>query len=177
MAVTAHSPDGGRWKVQRALLRGKDGHGRRIRWRGPSPEWIELLQIGDLAEIPLVGGVFLALFVALAAVLVLLFLPAIALGLLEILIVSTLFSLAVVAATLFGRPVLVRATETHTDASLVWAVKGWRASREVRDQVVAALDAGLDPLAAVDGRAEVVAHRPGVEPEGIDPEEPTRGPV
>jgi hypothetical protein len=169
MAVTAHSPDGDTWKVRRALLRGKDGHGRRIRWRGPSPEWIELLQIGDFAEIPLVGGVFLALFVALAAVLVLLFLPAIALGLLEILVVSALFSLAVVAATLFGRPVLVRATDARTDESVVWAVKGWRASREVRDQVVAALESGLDPLSAVDTRAEFVAHRDGVEPDAADP--------
>jgi hypothetical protein len=165
MATTAHAPDGRRWKVRRALLRGKDGHGRRVRWRGPSPDWIELIQIGELAEIPLIGGAFAAVALAIGIALVLVFLPAIALGLLEALVVGMLFAVALTAATFFGRPLLVRAKQDDTDASIVWAVKGWRTSKEVRRQVVAALEAGADPILAVDDRAELVAHRAGVEPD------------
>lgn len=162
MTVSTTSPDGDEWKVRRAILRGRDGHGRRIRWRGPDPDLLEILQLAEiaqLAEVPVIGVIALGIAAVVLLVVALLFLPAIALGLVEILLVSLLFVLGALAATLFGRPILVRAEQPATGESLVWAVKGWGASREVRDQVVSAIASGLDPETAVSGEAALIARR------------------
>lgn len=163
MAVNVTTPDGTGWQVRRALLRGKDGHGRRLRWRGPNADWIDAIQLVDLAEIPAMGSVGLAIGGVVLLVLALLFLPAIALGLLQAIVLSVLFVIAVLGATLFGRPILVRAEQPATGASIVWAVTGWGSSRQVRDQVVQAIEAGLDPLQAVGGHATLLTRRDALD--------------
>lgn len=163
MAVNVTSPDGAHWQVRRALLRGKDGHGRRLRWRGPNADWIDAIQFVDLAEIPAMGSIGLAIGGVVLLVLVLLFLPAIALGLVQAVVLAVLFALAVLGATLFGRPILVRAEQPATGASTVWAVTGWGTSRQVRDQVVNAIESGLDPIQAVSSDAELVARRDALD--------------
>ena len=169
MAITATSPDGTEWTVRRAFLRGKDGHGRRIRWRGPDVDALELLrfvEFADMADVPVIGAVGLAIAAVAVVAVVLLFLPAIALGLIQALVVAILFVVAVVAATLFGRPLLVRAEEPSTGASIVWAVQGWGTSTTVRAQVVAAIEAGQDPAAAVGSEATLVARRDALDDAG-----------
>ena len=43
---------------------------------------------------------------------------------------------------------------------VVWAVKGWAASRHVRDKVADALGAGADPVVAAGAEAALIAdHR------------------
>lgn len=168
MAVEVGAPDGTRWKVGRALLRGTDGHGRRLKWRGPSLDILEFARFADLAdlsEVPVLGAIGLAVAIFVLVVLALLLLPAIALGLIQALILAVLFVLALVAATLFGRPILVRAEQPSTGASLVWAAKGWSTSREVRDQVADALRAGLNPIDAVTSDATLIAQREGSVPD------------
>lgn len=163
MAVTAITPDGSEWRVRRALLRGKDGHGRRLRWRGPSTEWAQAIDLIDLVDVPAAGGIGLAIGVGILILLALLFLPAIALGLIQALVLALLSVLALVGATLFGRPIIVRAEQPASGASIAWAVKGWGTSRQVRDQVVDALRSGLDPVGAVSGEATLVAQRDALE--------------
>jgi membrane glycosyltransferase len=159
MAVTVTSPDGIEWQVRRALLRGKDGHGRRIRWRAPNPEWLQLADLATIGDVSSLGGVAVAIGVFVLVVILLLVLPIIAVGLVQAVVLSVLFVLALVGATVFGRPILVRAEEPGRGTSIVWAVKGWGTSRAVRDQVVAALHSGVDPTQAVSADATLIARR------------------
>jgi hypothetical protein len=160
------APGGRRWTVRLSLLRGRDGRGRRWRWRGPDPGWLEALRLGELAglaEIPVIGVVILVL-VAIPVVAVLLaFLPFVVLGLVEVLLLAGLFVVGIAAATLLGRPILVRAEDAADPEGglYLWAVKGWSASRRVRDAVVEALRTGAEPEAVVDQAAILVArHAP-----------------
>lgn len=155
MAIKVEGTDGASWRVRRSVLRGKDGHGRRLRWRGPRPGWWDAVQLGELAELPVVGSVFLVITVVIVAALVLLFLPFIVLGLLEIAIVAVLAAAAALGATLFGRPIVVRAT-SDDDRSVAWAVVGWRASRDARDRLVESIRAGIDPSTALEANTGAV---------------------
>lgn len=156
MAVTAQAPDGATWKVRRSVLHGRDGRGRRWRWRGPSGGWLdalELARVAELGEVPVVGVVFVVFGALVVVVLLAVFLPFLALGLLEALVLGLLLTGGAAAATLFGRPLVVRA-ERPGDAPEVraWAVKGWGRSRQVRDQVVEALRAGVEPTLGDEAR-------------------------
>ncbi len=166
--MTRHvdAPGGRRWTVRRSLLRGRDGRGRRWRWRGPDAGWLEVLrltELADLGEIPIVGAIVLVI-VAIPVVAVLLaFLPFVVLGVIELMLVAALFVTAVAAATLLGRPVLVRAEDAADPEGglYLWAVKGWDASRKARDAVTEALRTGTEPEAAVGPEAVLVArHAP-----------------
>lgn len=145
MTVKVQDPTGRSWTVRRTVLRGRDGRGRRWRWRGP--DWLadlaELIQIGELADIPVVGVIFLIPAVVILVVVLAVLLPFLVIGLAEALVVGLLFGGALAAATLFGRPILIRA-EDGENQHLAWAVKGWRRSREVRDLLVAGIRAGAD---------------------------------
>jgi len=62
---------GRHWVVRRSLLHGRDGRGRRRRWRGPGPSWLKELRHADpeisldafqiLDDAPIVGVVVTAL--------------------------------------------------------------------------------------------------------------------
>lgn len=158
MAVTATTPDGEEWTVRRSVLHGRDGAGRRWRWRGPSRDWLEALrlaQVVELGEVPVVGVVFVVLGLLVVVVVLGVFLPFLALGLLEALVLGLLLTGGAAAATLFGRPLAVRAERRSEGEPEVraWAVKGWGRSRQVRDQVAESLRAGLDPGAALGDEA------------------------
>ena len=153
--MTAHvtGPDGGRWTVRRSLLEGRQGKGWRWRWRGPDPEWLEVLRIADLAnlaDIPIVGVVILILISIPIVAVILVFLPFVAVGLVEALVLGAVFTAVAASAVLLGRPVLIRA-ERDPDVVRLWAVRGWRASKQARDRVVAALRVGDDPDVAAGG--------------------------
>lgn len=160
MAITVDGPDGAEWRVRRSVLRGKDGHGRRLRWRGPRPDWWEAVQLGEFADLPVIGWVFLVLTAVILGALVVVFLPFIVLGLLEVIVVSIFATVAALSATVFGRPIIVRA-EAGGDRSVAWGVKGWRASRRARDHLVDAIRSGVDPAMALagDSGAVLVAER------------------
>ena len=124
--------------LRRSLLRGRDGRGRRWRWRGPDAGWLEVLRGSPSsptsAQIPIVGAIVLVI-VAIPVVAVLLaFLPFVVLGVIELMLVAALFVTAVAAATLLGRPVLVRAEDAADPEGglYLWVVKGWDASRKAR---------------------------------------------
>ena len=158
--------DGQRWAIRRGVVRGRDSRGWRWRWRGPDPAWLEALRIADLAdlaEIPVVGVVALAIVVPVVVAVVVAFLPFLALGLLEALVLAVLATALLAAATLFGRPIIVRAARdgaTNRLAMVVWAVTGWSASRRIRDQVTGALRVGADPIVAAGTEATLIAdHR------------------
>lgn len=161
VTVKVTGPGGDDWTVRRSLLRGKDGRGRRWRWRGPDPGWLEALRLGEFAqfgEIPVIGVAILVVVGAIVLGIVGVFLPFVALALLEALLLGGLFATGLAAATLFGRPVLVRAERTDAAAPgemYLWAVKGWSASRQLRDRVVGALRSGRDPLVAAGHEAAV----------------------
>ena len=128
-------------------MRGPGGRGWRWRWRGPKPDWLDslhLLDIGDLGDVPGIGGCIVAVVAVPLLVLAVIFLPFIALGLLEALLLGVIALALAAAATLLGRPILIRAERTP-DVMRVWAVRGWRESKRVRDRIVEALRAGTDP--------------------------------
>lgn len=166
MAITVDAPDGSTWRVRRALLRGKDGQGRRVRWRGPDADLWDLIQIGELAEIPIIGGPIAVITIVIGVALAAIFLPFLVIGLLELLIVIVLTTAALLAATLFGRPIIVRAVQEE-GRTLAWGVTGWGSSKTVRDQVVRAIEAGLDPGTAVGDEAILIAQR-GTVSDGRD---------
>lgn len=170
MTIRLEDPDGHRWTVRRSVLHGRDGRGRRLRWRGPDTQWLETLQlarVAELGDVPGIGMIALGVAAAVVIAVLLVFLPFIALGLIEALVLGLLLGGAALAATMFGRPILIRAepvpgpdddpsAAAPPDAALVWAVTGWRASRTSRDQVVQTLRAGSDPTASVRGGAVLV---------------------
>lgn len=159
MTVRVADPEGRRWTVRRGVVRGRDGQGWRWRWRGPDPGWLEAFRLADLAnlaDIPVIGVVILVIVAVPLVVLALIFLPFVALGVLEAIVLALLFVGLAAAATLFGRPILIRA-EREPDVMRVWAVRGWGESRRVRDRIVEALRAGTDPDVAAG--AEPVASR------------------
>lgn len=148
-----------------------------MRWRGPDTQWLralELVRVAELGDVPVIGVIALGVAAAVVIAVLLVFLPFVALGLLEALVLGLLLTGAALAATTFGRPILVRAepepqpdgepaADVSPDAVLVWAVKGWRASRKCRDRVVRALEEGSDPRTSVGGDAALVVaepHRP-----------------
>ncbi|MGY6502430.1 MAG: hypothetical protein ACXIVQ_16210 [Acidimicrobiales bacterium] len=155
MAITVEGADGAQWRVRRGVLHGKDGHGRRLRWRGPRPDWWDAIQLGEFAELPVIGWVFMVITLVIIAALVAVFLPFIVLGLLEILVVAIFATAAALSATLFGRPLVVRA-ESADGRSVAWGVTGWRASRDARDRLVESIAAGFDPAAALAGEPGAV---------------------
>lgn len=170
MAKQVTGPAGDEWTVRRSVLRGRDGAGRRWRWRAPA--WLgdvgRMAMIGDLAEIPVVGVVFLVVGLVLLVVFLALFLPFLVLGLIEAVVLGIVAAAGVVLSTLFGRPLLVRADRAAPPRQLVWALKGWGASRALRDRVVGAIEVGADPVLAVPD-AELVRRVDGpAVPDGAD---------
>ena len=177
MTVRLEDPHGRRWTVRRSLLHGRDGRGRRLRWRGPHQRWLDalkLVQVAELGDVPVIGLLAVGVAAAVVVAVLLVFLPFVALGLLEALLLAVLFTGAAVAATTFGRPILVRAErqpgswpdgdgdgDGGPDVVLVWAVRGWRASRDSRNRVVEVLKSGLDPISAMGGDATLIAPDPG----------------
>lgn len=145
MTVRVADPAGREWVVRRSLIRGKDGRGWRWRWRGP--EWLgdlaSLLELGQLAEVPVIGPIVLVVLIPVIVVLLAMLLPAIAIGIIEALLLGLLVGLGLVAATLFGRPILIRAQSG--DTVHLWAARGWGASKQLRDDVVTAIGRGADP--------------------------------
>lgn len=134
--------------IRRSVVRGRAGRTRRWRWRGPA--WLgeigQLLQLGELAEIPVVGIVVMAVLLPVLAVFLAVLLPVLALAVVEAMALALLVAAGVVAATLFGRPILVRARPADGgEPVLVWAVKGWAASRSLRDAVAEACRRGQPP--------------------------------
>lgn len=116
----------------------------------------QLLQLGGLADIPVVGIVVVVILAPVLAVVLVVGLPFIAIGLIEAIVLGALACAGLGAATLFGRPILVRVEPTaDADGStpdgpeLVCAVRGWRASRALRDRICIALGNGADPRAVV----------------------------
>lgn len=132
-------------------MRGRDGRGWRWRWRGPkNPGLLKGVNFADLLDdlvVVLVAGVVVVLAV--------MFLPFIALGVLEALLLGLLFGAGVLAATLFGHPILIRA-EAGDGEALVWAVRGWGQSRAARDRIAAALRAGTDPRPVAGAEARFI---------------------
>ena len=165
MTVRVQDPGGQQWSVRRGVVRGKDARGWRWKWRGPDPDWLEALrlgELGELADVPVLGPIVMVIVVPIFVVLLVVFLPFLALGLLEALILGLLALALIAASTLFGRPILVRAERTfdrETHSMLVWAVKGWGPSKRVRDAVVDALRTGFDPTMAVGGDGTLIADR------------------
>lgn len=173
MTVRVEAPNGARWVVRRSVVRGRDGHGRRWRWRAPS--WLGdlagVLQLGELAEIPVIGIVIVAILAPVAIAVIAVLVPFLALAVLEAILLGVLLGVGLVGATVLGKPILVRATFEPPPAAkspdgelpppvpspqplpitFVCAVKGWRNSRARRDQVVNALLAGVDPATIADG--------------------------
>lgn len=167
MTVRVKDPGGQQWAVRRGVVRGRDARGWRWKWRGPDPGWLEALRIGDLADladVPIVGPIILVIVVPIVVVVLLVFLPFLALGLLEALVLGLLVLAFVAASTLFGRPILVRAERSvdgETRSDLVWAVKGWGASKRVRDAVVEALRTGFELTSVVGADGVLIADRRG----------------
>jgi hypothetical protein len=50
VTVRVTGPDGSRWTVRRSVLRGPEGKGWRWRWRGPSTDWLDVLNLADVAS-------------------------------------------------------------------------------------------------------------------------------
>lgn len=171
MTVRATEPNGHRWLIRRGVVRGPDGRGWRWRWRGPDPSWLEALRIAELAEladVPVVGVIALVIVAPVVIAVAVVFLPFVALAFVEALVLGVLVTVLVAAATLFGRPVVVRATrvgqpEDEEQEMIVWAVKGWAASRRTRDAVADALRTGFEPTKVVPIEATLIAdHRRAV---------------
>lgn len=103
-----------------------------------------MVELGWLADVPVVGVVFGVIALVAMTALVLVALPFLLIGLVEALLLALLAGAGLVAATLAGRPLLVRAEQVDGPAHLAWAVKGWDRSRRVRDRVVEQIRAGAD---------------------------------
>ncbi|MFV0308871.1 MAG: hypothetical protein ACK5OX_14140 [Desertimonas sp.] len=169
MTIRLTSPDQQRWTVRRAVVRGRQLRGHRWRWRGPS--WLGdlagLLELGNLADVPVIGVVVMAIVLPILTVVIAVGAPFIALALAEALVVGVLALIGTLAATLIGRPILIRATADvadvavgSSDTTYVWAVKGWGASRRHRDRVIDVLGRGGDPATIGDGLVLSPADRP-----------------
>ena len=135
---------------------------------------MRITDLADLAEIPVVGVAVVAVIAVVVVALLVVFLPFVALGLIEALLLGVLVVGFAAASTLFGRPILVRAERMAASASpgtsrrerarvqpgdLVWAVQGWGASKRVRDLIVETLRSGGDPTMVVGADGVLLADR------------------
>lgn len=112
----------------------------------------------NLGEIPVIGVVFVVIGVVIGVTVLAIFLPFVALGLLEAVLLAVIVTALALLATLAGRPIIVRAECDSPPRMHVWGIKGWAASRRLRDQVADALRKGTDPRLAAGPDAIVVAH-------------------
>lgn len=135
---TVRAPDGREWKV------GRDWLPRRVRLRrerepGGSLDLVELVDL-DAGPVAAVLAVIVLVVFLFAVVW-----PLVALAL-EVVILIFLFLAALAGRLLLGRPwrVLARADKPYPERR-AWQVAGWRASRDVIDDVARAIETGQEP--------------------------------
>jgi hypothetical protein len=67
----------------------------------------------------------------------------------ELIVLGLLVATGIIGRTLLGRPWVVQATPADDSAgTLTWQVVGWRRSAHLIGEVVASLEAGLNPAPA-----------------------------
>ena len=157
MARTVRAPDGRTWVVRRRWSSGMETPGGRFWRRAKAP--LERARavgevadassfFGDLAELPVVGVVFLAIAVALLLVLLVAFVALVLIPLLfalaELGLLMALAALAVAGRLVLRHPWTVEA-RADDGTTLRWNVVGWRASRAHRTAIATSLTAGTTP--------------------------------
>jgi hypothetical protein len=104
--------------------------------------------VGELAELPAVGVVFLAVALVVIAVALVAFgvvvLVPLLLAVLDLLLLGIVAALGLVGRLVLRRPWTIEA-RSDDGTVLTWNVVGWRASRERRDEVAALLASGVVP--------------------------------
>lgn len=131
------------------------------RWIGRGlPRWRKVRfgkpRAGETAEaalmFPGIGGVddigAAVLVVVAVAVIAVVVVPLLLFGV-ELIVLGLVIAVGIVGRALLGRPWVVQAVPVDGDAQAVaWRVSGWRRSARVIEEIVAALDAGRDPVPA-----------------------------
>jgi hypothetical protein len=155
--VVVRGPDGREWVVRRRWSSGRETLGRRFRRRA-GPTLRRAAAVGDvadassffgnLAEVPVVGVIFLAIAIALALVVLVgfvgLVLVPLLIALAELGLLLAIAALALAGRVLFRHPWTVEA-RANDGTTLRWSVVGWRASRAHRTNIATTLAAGATP--------------------------------
>jgi hypothetical protein len=106
----------------------------------------EVLSIPDFGGIDDLGAAILVL--AAMVVIAIVVVPLLLFGV-ELIVLGLLVAAGILGRTLLGRPWVVQATPANdSTGALTWRVVGWRRSGRLIDEVLASLQAGLDPTPA-----------------------------
>jgi hypothetical protein len=142
----ARTPAGMEWRIGR-------------RWIGRGlPRWRKVRfgksRAGETAEaalmLPDIGGVddigAAVLVVVAVAVIAIVVVPLLLFGV-ELIVLGLVIAAGILGRALLGRPWVVQAVPVDGEAQVVtWRVSGWRRSARVIEEIVAALNAGRDPM-------------------------------
>lgn len=142
------APDGREWRVRRRWLPrlGSDSLWARFRRRtrrtrdmagdlaDADPGCLDVLGEGFVFAIGVVAGAIVLIFIVIPLLV----------ALVDVLVLLVLLVLSVLARIVLRRPWTVEA-RTAADEVRTWRVVGWRASGQRRDEVAAAIAAGVDP--------------------------------
>lgn len=147
----ARTPAGVEWRVGRRWVGRGLPHWRKVRFgkrrAGEAAEAVLMLpDVGDFDDI----GVAVLVVVAFAVIAIVM-VPLLLFGI-ELIVLGLVVAVGIVGRTLLGRPWVVRAVPVGGEARvLAWRVCGWRRSARVIEEIVAALDAGRDPVPSETG--------------------------
>lgn len=142
----ARTPAGMEWRVGRRWISRGLPHWRKVRFgkrrAGEAAEAVFMLP--DVEGFDDIGAAVLVLVAV--AVIAIVVVPLLLFGI-ELIVLGLVIAAGIIGRTLLGRPWVVQAVPVDGDAQvLAWRVCGWRRSARVIEEVIAALDAGRDPV-------------------------------